>query len=165
MVRLDNISPYTDDVMCNPISNLSVGRRAYLYKIYGTSNQASYHHIIYTHLPITTLRQKRRKLLQPLLILLVESSRLRTINVDDRNRLPRISNTTQHSFHQRKQTHLPANKNRHHNLTPTTRVTGNMSRETQHIRHNHRLALLRCGATHAAPEADLLASRAALEWA
>jgi hypothetical protein len=40
-----------------------------------------------------------------------------------------------------------------------------MARETQHVWHNHRLAFLRRGTAHAAPEADLLAGGAALEWA
>lgn len=81
------------------------------------------------------------------------------------HRLATQHNTTQHTFHQRNQTHLPTNKNRHHNFTPTTRVTGNMPRETQHIRDNHRLALLGRGTAHAPPEANLLAGGAALEWA
>lgn len=62
-----------------------------------------------------------------------------------------------------KKTYLPPNQNRHHNLTPTTRIARNMTREVQHVRHNQRLLRRRRRAADAFSEADLLARGTALE--
>lgn len=61
-------------------------------------------------------------------------------------------------------THLPSNNNRHDDFTPTLRVTRNMSREPQDIRHNDSLLCSgRCSA-NALPKSDLLASGFTVEW-
>lgn len=56
-------------------------------------------------------------------------------------------------------------QNRHHDLTPTARITSNMTREAHHIRHDYRLALLRRSSAHTTSELDRLARGPTLEWA
>lgn len=98
------------------------------------------------NLPITPLSQHPRQNLQKSLINLIKSPSRRAINVNQPNR-------------------LTAHQNRHHNLTPTLRITGNMARELHHIIHEHRLAPLRRRPAYPAPEVDKLAGGLSLEGA
>ena len=60
-------------------------------------------------------------------------------------------------------THLTIHQNRHNNLTPTLRIASNMSRESQHIRHDNCLLLRGRRAANALPKLNLLARGLSLE--
>lgn len=62
-------------------------------------------------------------------------------------------------------THLSPNNNRDHDLTPTLRVAGNMSRELEHVWYNKSLLVCSGRAAHALAKANLLAGRLSVEGA
>jgi hypothetical protein len=63
-----------------------------------------------------------------------------------------------------KSTDLSPNKNGNNNLTAALGVTGNVSRELLHVRHDHSLLGSGSGAADTLAEADLLTGRFAHEW-
>lgn len=60
-------------------------------------------------------------------------------------------------------TYLTPHQNRHYNLTPTLRITGNMAREVQHVSNDNCLALFGGSSAYPASEVDELTGRFALE--
>lgn len=116
--------------------------------------------------PVTRLGKNLGQLFEIHLVFVVESQGFGTVDVDNRDSLF----TNQHIPIACQNLdgycpHLSPYNNRHNNLTPALRITGNMARELKYIRHHNRLLCCSRSPTNTLPESNLLTSRFPVERA
>lgn len=115
--------------------------------------------------PVTRIGKNLGQLLEVLLVFVVEAGGLGAVDVDNGDGLfTSISIFRQHIERPNGSAHLPPHDNRHNNLTPTLRITGNMPRELKNIRHNNSLLRRSCSPANTLPKSNLLASGFPVEW-